>query len=106
MPSPSCGRSARDGGGAAASAGAASELAAGAGVRADVRVRSSAAAASTTASANSPISARSTPLSVRVGDRQLLGGIERDDLRALGREHHFLLDARGGVTVGRRAVGL
>src|SRR5437867_5461944 len=43
---------------------------------------------------------------VAVGDRQLLGGEERDDLGALGSDDHLLLDARRRDTVGRRAVGL
>src|SRR5262245_54918067 len=44
--------------------------------------------------------------SVLVGDRQLVGREQRDDLCA-GRGHdHFLLDARGGGAVGGRAVRL
>src|SRR5262245_36865149 len=44
--------------------------------------------------------------SVLVGDRQLVGGEQRDDLRA-GRGHdHFLLDAGGGGAVGGGAVRL
>src|ERR1700704_2406799 len=43
--------------------------------------------------------------SVWICDRQLFGGIKRDDLRALGRENHFFLDARGGDAVARGAVG-
>jgi len=43
--------------------------------------------------------------SVWICDRQLFGGIKRDDLRALGRENHFFLDARSGDAVARGAVG-
>src|SRR5262245_17723482 len=43
---------------------------------------------------------------VPVRDRKLLGGEERDDLRATRRHDDFLLDPRGGHAVGGRAVGL
>src|SRR5690349_4997917 len=43
---------------------------------------------------------------VGIRDRQLLGGVEGDDLGAVRREHHFLLDARRGDAVLRRAEGL
>src|SRR5258705_5600777 len=42
--------------------------------------------------------------SVWICDRQLFGGIKRDDLRALGRENHFFLEARSGDAVPRGAV--
>src|SRR4051794_21692832 len=45
-------------------------------------------------------------LSVGVGDEQVLGGEEGEHLRAVVGEHDLLLDPRGGVAVGRGAVGL
>src|SRR3954453_7140639 len=44
--------------------------------------------------------------SVGVGDEQVLGGEEREHLGAVLGEDDLLLDPRGGVAVGRRAVGL
>src|SRR5260370_37971259 len=43
---------------------------------------------------------------VAVGDGELLGGKERDDLGALGRHDHLFLDASGRDAVGSRAVRL
>jgi hypothetical protein len=39
---------------------------------------------------------------VLVRDRKLFRWIQRDDLRALRREHNHLFDARGGNTIRRR----
>ena len=50
--------------------------------------------------------ALSTPASIWIRDRQLLGREQRDDLRAVGREHHLFLDARGRDAVARRAIRL
>src|SRR5262249_51356576 len=44
--------------------------------------------------------------SVRIGDRQLVGREEGDDLGALGRDDHLFLDARRRDAVGCRAVRL
>src|SRR5436190_16101611 len=44
--------------------------------------------------------------SVLVGDRQLVGGEQRDDLRPARGDDHFLLDARGRGAVRGGAVGL
>src|SRR5438309_5008732 len=44
--------------------------------------------------------------SVRVGNREFLCRVKRDDARALRGEDHFFLDARGRDAVGRRAIGL
>src|SRR6266508_2472745 len=43
---------------------------------------------------------------VPVGNRQLVGREERDDLGAFRRYDHFLLDARGRDAIRSRAVGL
>src|SRR5687767_4123901 len=45
-------------------------------------------------------------LSIFICNGQRLRGKQRDDLGAGGREHHFLLDARGGHAVGGRAKRL
>src|SRR2546428_4615267 len=45
-------------------------------------------------------------LLVGVGNRELLSGVKGDDGRALRREDHLFLDARGRDAVGRRTVGL
>src|SRR5690242_8201212 len=43
---------------------------------------------------------------VGVGNWQFLSGVKRDDLGAARREDHFLLDARGRNSIGRRTVRL
>src|SRR5262245_44576814 len=44
--------------------------------------------------------------SILRADRQFLGREQRDHAAALVGDHHLFLDARRGVAVGRRAVGL
>src|SRR5919197_3075611 len=44
--------------------------------------------------------------SIGIGDEELLRREERDDAAAVARDHHLLLDARGGMAVARRAIGL
>src|SRR5438105_5570000 len=44
--------------------------------------------------------------SVRVGNREFLCGVKRNDARALGGKDDLFLDARGRDAVGRRAIGL
>src|SRR5579875_3551251 len=43
---------------------------------------------------------------IRIGDRQRLGRIKRDHFGAGRRADDFFLDARGGIAVARRAIGL
>src|SRR6266571_8808666 len=42
---------------------------------------------------------------IRIGNRQLLRGVERDDLGAFRRQDYLLLDARRRDAVARRAIG-
>src|SRR5437762_14375263 len=41
---------------------------------------------------------------VRIGDRQLLRRIQRNNLRTVRRQNHFFLDAGRGKSVARRTV--
>src|SRR6185312_9302219 len=53
-----------------------------------------------------PVKSIAVPPSIRVGDRQLVGRVERDHLGALGRHDVLHRDARRREAVARRAIGL